>query len=432
MESSGIFLADGEKLSAEQISATHVPHPGIGEYFHRSTLLIGTRGAGKTFLLRHRKIKHHPGAVYINLVECLQSMARESGLGGRSLNYTDTQRAQIQAKTAALVALTVFDRVIKDGSQKARNAPLGLVAPLLPPGVVAKGHADRDSLGELRRRVIAWRIGDWPSTTYQAGFLGDVLLEIRDKAAPNLSLFLDRAEDAPAPSVQLLIQLLDQAFGILTVIAGRPGLAALVPDGLDPTLVPGDHFEIAHIGVHPYGNDWQGFSHAAVGNYLRANGVAIPRDCSLEWSSKLARDSIRTAITLAQYGVPTCGPLHLEARANRVRSLRNHQLATVRAELQPENSDFPALIRSVLRRRQVGVRVRQGPQIGLTITIDYPSGQMSLLNQRTGLQTLLLKALRCEALYLPPGHIWHPFELPEMFEVPPLFAWDERNHEWIS
>jgi hypothetical protein len=79
-----VLPADGEKLSAEQIDHTHVPHPGLGRFFRRSTLLIGTRGVGKTFLLRHRKHTTHMGAVYINLVSCLQCLSRKKS--GSSLH----------------------------------------------------------------------------------------------------------------------------------------------------------------------------------------------------------------------------------------------------------------------------------------------------------------------------------------------------------
>lgn len=77
------FSADGETLSGEQLAETHVPHPGVGTYLQRSTLVVGSKGAGKTFLLRHRKHTTHPGALYINLFKTLTSIARDSGLGGR-------------------------------------------------------------------------------------------------------------------------------------------------------------------------------------------------------------------------------------------------------------------------------------------------------------------------------------------------------------
>jgi hypothetical protein len=96
--------ADGEKVSAEQIAETHVPHPGVSSSFGRSTLLIGSRGVGKTFLLRHRKQTTHKGAVYINLVDTLASIARDAGVGGRSLVFPEAQARRICAKTAALLA----------------------------------------------------------------------------------------------------------------------------------------------------------------------------------------------------------------------------------------------------------------------------------------------------------------------------------------
>src|SRR5215469_13608113 len=115
--------ADGGKVSTEKMEQTHTRPPGVSDHFKRSALLIGSRGVGKTFLLRHRKQTSHQGAIYINLVDTLHSIARDAGIGGRSLVFTEDQAKRIQAKTAALIASKAIELCIREVDD---NIPLRL------------------------------------------------------------------------------------------------------------------------------------------------------------------------------------------------------------------------------------------------------------------------------------------------------------------
>src|SRR5215469_1607610 len=106
--------ADGGKVSTEKMEQTHTRPPGVSDHFKRSTLLIGSRGVGKTFLLRHRKQTSHQGGIYVNLVDTLHSIARDAGIGGRSLAFTEDQASRIRAKTAALIASRVIELCIRE------------------------------------------------------------------------------------------------------------------------------------------------------------------------------------------------------------------------------------------------------------------------------------------------------------------------------
>ena len=342
-----VLPADGEKLSAEQIGYTHVPHPGLGSFFRRSTLLIGTRGVGKTFLLRHRKHTAHSGAVYINLVNCLQSMSRDLGLGGRTLKYTAGQRSQIHAKTAALVAIAFLEQLLKDERPDSIAFRLEQLSPILVSGAVTKGKATLESIRALRLTVNRLRLREWPTDIEGTWPLAEVLSEINAGLDLPVALFMDRAEDVPAPALQVLLPLLDQSVEFLVVIAARPGLAQLIPVEFDPTLVPGDHFDIVHLGAEPYDDEWVAFSESAVHNFLEANGLNVSGVDSLTWASRLGRDSIRAAVTFAQISLGTQGIKQVSRRATRMAAFRNHQLATIRAELQPEHPDYAYTIRRI-------------------------------------------------------------------------------------
>lgn len=428
MNGSSVYPADGEKLSARQLHSTYVAHPGVDEYFRRGTLVIGTRGSGKTFLLRHRKHFRHEGAIYVNLLTCLGSMARDLGLGGRSLDYGEDQRAWVQSKTAALIILSVLEQLLKDRrSGAARAAQFINSLPLLPADLQVSGEPTLESVVALRLRTNRKRLESWGHHAPSVDYLAEGLTQINSVVDNGLTLFLDRAEDIPAPSLKAILPLLDQSIPFLTVIAARPGVAHLMADEVDPTFTPGDHFDVIHLGADPYEEDWTMFSRIAVQNHLAANSKETDDMQLLTWASRLARDSVRSAAQFAQIGLAYPD---LTQRADRIYRLQSFQLATLKSELQPEHPNYAALIDRL--RHRCRDELIQGPQKALCVRVIRKDLQLTLLNHRSALTDFLLKAIRCEALYLPPGEVWHPFSLPTTFEIPPLLVWNRENLTWIS
>lgn len=422
--------ADGEKVSTEQIEETHVPHPGVSEHFRRSTLLIGSRGVGKTFLLRHRKQTSHQGAIYINLVETLHSIARDAGIGGRSLVFAQDQAARIRAKTAALIASRAIELCLREVGGD-MSLKLTLMDPLLPPELRQSSPATAATAKVIGFDISTSPLSLWPPSDL-THILIDVLSDLANAYPHRLALFLDRAEDISIPSLGVLMQLLDQSVEALAVIAARPGVAQLIPRDRDPTLIPGDHYDIVHVGVSPYSESWLHFVGSATRNYLVANEIAIPDDVRLTWCCCMARDSIRQAVSFAQVAVSTNSPATFGLRLPQIRAAREQLLRVLRQLLVPEHADFRNVIDHVHHHPRISGRLANESQLCVLLRVVGQSLQQSLLSEPDQLSDYLLRAMRGGGFLCPPGYHWHPYELPDMFELAPLLAWDGRNEKWIT
>ncbi len=423
--------ADGEKVSALQIQQTHVPHPGISEHFSRSALLIGSRGVGKTFLLRHRKQTSHQGAIYINLVDTLHSIARDAGIGGRSLVFTEDQAKRIQAKTAALIASKAMELCIREVDE---NIPLRLsiINPLLPSELHEATATSTAKATDLRFAISTSQLALWPARD-----LTQILVEVMRRLAEvypyPLCLFFDRAEDIAIPSLGVLVQLLDQSVEPLVIIAARPGVAQLIRRNQDdPTLIPGDHYDIIHVGVNPYDESWKRFVESATRNYLAANEISIPEDLQFAWAWNMARDSIRQAVSFAQMAISAATDVNDDQRLALMHAAREQLLRIVRQQLVPEHADFCNVIDHIRHNKSVASALAGESQFALLLRIVGRPPQQTLFGEQDLLTDYVLRAMRGGALFYPPRHHWHPYELPDTFELAPLLTWDGRNAKWIT
>lgn len=420
--------ADGEKVSSRQLTSTHVPHPGIGDHFSRSTLVIGSRGAGKTFLLRHRKQTRHRGAIYINLPKALHSIGSDAGIGGRALDFSDEQRTRIRSKSGALIAINALEMCCRE-VQNDMDLKLTVLDPVLPPILRSRTKTTEISTSKLRGQVGAYELANWTLTAGCAE-LAEVLEQISERYPLPFALFLDRAEDVPLPSVEVVLKLLDQSVSVLVVVAGRPAIAQLVPTTYDPTFTPGDHYDLVHLGTQPYDPAWIEFSLQATRNYLAENDISMPDGADMMWTSRLARDSIRRAVSFAQIAIDTAGQRLLQERIDQLTRIRALQLKTICADLIPEYKSFREILNHL--QREAGPRLATQHQFRLSMEITNRGTQLSMLGEPDRLRDFILRAVRGEALFLPAGQQWHPYELPMQFELAPLLAWDGSNTKWIT
>jgi hypothetical protein len=427
IDKSRVFPGDAERIPSSQLRETHVPQPGAPLAFRRSSLVIGCQGTGKTFLLRHRKQTTHHGSVYLNLLKALHSLARDTGLGGRSVPLPAEDTKRIQAKTAALIATAVTEQCAKEAGGEVAVS-LRVLDPVIPAPLRTRRRCSVAAASEMRRAVNALDVAAWPVADSAPLFL-DALAGIQDAYPLPLALFLDRAEDVPTPSVRILLQLLDQSSGVLTVMAARPGISQLLPAGHDPTLVPGDHYDLYHIGADPYEKLWQSFGVQATKNFLDAQGIACPGESDLQWAVTLARDSLRLAQEFAQIAAATPSVQQLDERRRAVNALRSRKLVSTSVALVTRDGDFGNIVKSLQGR----VRARLGtePQFPVLLQMDESQRDLSLLSTTDPVRSYLLRALQIEALYLPPGRHWHPYVLPGELELAPLLAWNQENLKWL-
>ena len=79
---------EGEKIPDERVREIFRQPPGVPSLFFRSSLVIGSRGVGKTTLFRYLKEIHHGVAVHISLATEFASLTKQTALGPLSLDYT--------------------------------------------------------------------------------------------------------------------------------------------------------------------------------------------------------------------------------------------------------------------------------------------------------------------------------------------------------
>lgn len=104
---------DGEKIPDEKIRDVFQPSPSIPTNFHRSALIIGSKGAGKTTLFRYLKSTHNGIAVHISLATEFGSLAKQSAFGPLSILYPSEIEQLIVAKATSLLAVSILSRMTK-------------------------------------------------------------------------------------------------------------------------------------------------------------------------------------------------------------------------------------------------------------------------------------------------------------------------------
>lgn len=424
----GVLPAEADRVPTEQLEATHVAHPDAPTEFKRSALLVGVRGAGKTFLLRHRRHFIHHGALYINLRVELQSLSRSYGIGSQASDLPADLELLVRRQAVALVAIAIA-RELLDNESSVTSFDAALLDSIVPRHCLASDrHLDSSSLSDLRRAVRASRDEAWLDENLHAGDLVEFLVELARSLDIPLIVFLDRADDVPAAAVAPLVALLDQSAPFILVIAGRPAVAHAIPSLHDSGSVPTDHYDVIHLGVDPYSEAWQEFSAEAVSRYLAANDVQLPHPDEMRWCHQLGRDSLRRSARLVQLALAS--EADLELRMQQVTQLQTTLLAKVRGEMRSLHPDFPAYLRGI--KEEAARWLSNERQVALEVEIEGTRAAFDLLGERDKFSLALLRAIRAEALCLPQGVLWHPYELPSRFEITPLLAWDGRNAAWIQ
>jgi len=126
---------EGERIPDERLRDIFRPPPGVPITFLRSSLVVGSRGAGKTTLFRYQKLTHTGIAIHINLAAEFASLTKQTGFGPLALDIPQTMEPHLVGKATSLLALTVAERL----SKKNIPVPTSELCPCLPPTLIPTG-----------------------------------------------------------------------------------------------------------------------------------------------------------------------------------------------------------------------------------------------------------------------------------------------------
>jgi hypothetical protein len=417
----GQLGVDAEKIPHTLLEKSHIPQPGAPENFTRSALLVGSRGVGKTFLLRHRKKTSHPEALRIDLKETLSPLSLE-GIGGGNFDLTEPYAQRVASRAAALVIVEVLRQLVDERRSALALPSQASLNRLLPRG--NRTGPGRGNHAELKRLAANLETSEWPETS--PTLLSEIISDVHSKLEGGLALFLDRADDVSYAAVQRLMPLLSQSLPFLTVIAVRPGALQLVVNGgADASEFAGDHYQIVHLGSTPRTPAWDDYMDRMIRRFFEMNGERIATGSSIAWASRLGRESARNSIQFLEQVRGYSGRERVEALA----AQRSYMLNTMTEMVRQRNPHLRWLINRLHQRnRKV---LGEGPFRPVLLEMPDLDEGASIVTNRTPVQSFVLSALRAEVLYLPAGTRWHPYVLGNTFEIAPILAWDGVNESWI-
>ncbi|MGI5190439.1 hypothetical protein ACQEVI_20050 [Promicromonospora sp. CA-289599] len=416
---------DADDYSDPAVIRAYVRHPDAPDVLRRKCLVVGSKGSGKSFFLKHQQLAHHPSAHLLKLPTDLSAVAGDLGIGGRSEQIAPARATSIRGKTAALLAATV----LKQAAERNNNAVDPYIVNIFLPGHSSdiSGKVDARRAGQIKRDLNRMPLEEWTHSP-ELDLMQDFAQGVRDLSGSPPIFLLDRGEDISAPALEVLMKLLDQSIPGITAIAARPAIQQLVPDVPNLTMQPGDHYDVVHLGTDPYGETWRSFVQDATRNYFELNDINAPGLADLTWTRNLARDSIKWAISYTHIALQTPERRDIERRRDHMKILRDTAESRARTIL----TNLVDIRRIVHEVRQRVPATTNGPQIAIDIQLgDFPE-QLSLMGGRTRNERMIQAGLRAEAFYILPATSWHPYEVPNCVEISPLLAWDGSNKKWIE
>jgi hypothetical protein len=429
MPAVGNLWIEGEKIPDRRVKAIFRPPPELPSVFLRSSLLIGSRGAGKTTLFRYQEQIHQGVAIYVSLAEEFGPLAREMSYGPLAFDIPNHIESYLIGKATSLLAISIAEHLNHKGhtiSIKRSSLAECLPEDFSPP----KRSIDTQWLVKIKKALIR-------NTNIEAFngiaesrplpfFLADVGRTLESKSGP-LLLLLDRADMVLPAALIPLVEVLDQSRQYTALVAMRPGHAGESLASVSETIIPGDNYGLEYLGTNPRSEEWIKFVEDAVRAQLGPVLDTIPKGIK-RWIITVARDSLRTALELFARYISEKGMLALNELTTAMNDLREKQLAAAQRTLQNYHPDFRKLVHDLRAEALSNISHIKGP---VFITIDRHESN-ELFDKSKRWSRFIDVGLRCGALCMPEGEHWSPGLQPNKLEVPPLLIWQKGDSFWTD
>jgi len=409
---------DGEKIPDDMLRDVFRPAPDIPTIFHRSSLIIGARGAGKTTLFRYLKAIHNGTATDISLATELASITKQTGMGPLSFEIAPGIEPMIVGKATSLIALSVVAHLVRKGI----SVPKETLAYCLPDQV--RPQLDSLELARIQANVASTPLQSFLNIAESQPLktLVSDLGQAAQRTSGPLLLLFDRADMVPSPALLPVFELLDQSNEHVILIATRPGLVGRSVEDMAQILVPGDAYDVIHLGTAPRSQQWLNFVQAAVEAQFGSEFSRIPEEIKA-WITLLARDSVRWALEMVYGYISAPTSSEKDALGSAILNLQENQLSAAQRTLREYLPDFRRLIKDIHRE----ATKREG-LIVAPVIISIPRGFPNQLPPTvTHVDRLMTIALRIGALCMVEGQRWVPGLRITEFEIPPLLLWKKGD-----
>lgn len=419
---------DAEKCASGQLVDNYRLPPDLERQLSRSTLLVGSRGSGKTMYLRRSRHTCPGLGIYGDLRKILQPLSSDTGAGGRTFReIRAADEPPIRRKACALLSHWLYGTAVREDA----SLPSVDVHHVMPRAIREKFDPTTPTFWtDLREELDKAPLSVFREGSNRAAFEDflDALGSAVQRSHGAFSIFLDRAEEIPYPALTPVMNLLDQRHQFMSVVATRPGLLGPEHQLSGEVPSPGDHYNVRHLGLAPYSMQWRNFVMSTLSAWMPVDLLSMP-ESELEWICAIARDSVRTALEILYNAVDDTGCYQPARAQHQLRLIRSTQIKACQGELRSIGTDVPALLKRIraqmpLNRLPVKLEVEGARQQDLLRTAkhvrDFTNAEQALY---VGLRTGLFRTLHAMA--------WHPAAQVYEVEVPPLFLWEEGD-QWSS
>ena len=410
---------DAEKCGTQMLLQNFRLPPAIRQEIDRSLLLIGTRGSGKTYYLRRYRHIHEGTAFLGDLKFIVNPVTRDTGAAGLGFELIPPSlELPIRAKTAALLAAWLAE----EARSRRIESPWKFFERLLP---VRVHTGDNVYLQTAAVNVHDFRASD--SIDCLLDFARELDQRCERSSRP-AAVLLDRAEDVPYPGLAPVLSLLDQSNPFLTIIAARPGLFVPPTVVSGAPIIPGDHYDVQHLGASPYSRKWHGYMEEVLKAWV-PNAVTQHPAEKIELVLNLCRDSLRNPVKLVYNSIDETTGSYNELEFDEFfKMLQGVMLKAAQGYLRHLNPRLLDFLASVRRRTRplilpVLIDLRTEGQVRIPLA-DVPI-------EMSADEKFLRLALRSGFFTTLDGEHWHPYSSLEEVEIPPLFIW-RKGDPWYS